>query len=117
MEARQSPELALLEQVAQKRLLAELVVQLNKDAHLSGTDLSLHETATPQEIVQGLYTFLQRLVRSDHDAYLNLLYRVDIPESRAAWTSNTDADDTLRDITLRILQREWQKVWFRNKSL
>ena len=106
-----------MEQIAQKQLLNELVRQLNKDAHLSGTDLSLSETATPQEIVQQLYAFLQRLVRRDHDAYLNLLYRVDIPESHAAWSANTHADDILKDVTLRILKREWQKVWFRNKNL
>ena len=42
---------------------------------------------------------------------------VDIPESHAAWSANTHADDILKDVTLRILKREWQKVWFRNKNL
>ena len=116
MEASKKDGLELLQEIAEKQLLSELVMQLNKDARLAGTDLSLPETAPPRVIAQELYKFLQGLIRKDFDAYVNFLYRADIPESSAGWSENADADTALREITLRILQREWQKVWFRNRN-
>lgn len=108
--------LALLNQVSSVNLLPELIAQLNKDADLSGVELNLQSHMNPGQVVQELSEFIAELLQNDFKAYLNFLYRVDLPERTMRVSEGQKMEEIIQESTLKILKREWQKVWFRNKG-
>ena len=106
----------LIDEIKSQELIQDLIVQLNKDAHLSGLDVHFDTSGTSEKLVKELYDFLVNLMTDDFRNYLNFLYRIDLSEQNVKSIPETEPIKIAKIITLMVLKREWQKVAFRNKS-
>lgn len=105
----------LIEEANQLDLYKKLIFQLNKDFLLANIDLDFHEDILPSSLKLILHETVYKLIQEKFAEYLNLLYIIDVSEKEV---KALDGDDILKlseNVTLLILKREWQKVWFRNK--
>ena len=100
-----------------KDLLVKLIQQLNKDFSLTGIDFSLEEEISIKELVFQLKIKIESLMKSNFQTYLNLLYRIDISESKMREIDEIDTEKISQKVTSLILIREWQKVWFKSRNL
>ena len=108
--------LALMEDAISKGLQVELIRQLNNDFAMSGIDAVIDEQLAPVGVVGQLKACVEVLVRDDFQGFLNLLYRVDVPQSKMLQTPGGNFSDYIGKAAYELLKREWQKVWIR-KSL
>jgi len=99
-----------------KDLLIKLIQQLNKDFSLTGINNSFIENCSIHELVIQLSKVIENLMKSDFQTYLNLLYRIDISESKMREIDEIDTERIAQKVTSFILKREWQKVWFKNRN-
>ena len=116
MAPKKNESLALLHTVDRESLLPQLITQINKDARLSGLDLELDQKSASTQIVDALAGQIRNLLQNHFNAYLNFLYRVDIPEARMLVHEEQSMDEVVAHATLQVLSREWEKVWFKNKT-
>ncbi len=93
----------------------QLIRQLNKDLSMCGVNAWIDEDFSPGEVVRRLKEILDGLVRDDFQAFLNLLYRVDVPQSNMSRSEDSSFSDYIERSTYELLKREWQKVWIRNR--
>lgn len=107
--------LTLLNQIQSKQLIAELIQQINKDASLSGTDQRIQHTSDITQLLRQVHGFLVHLMNHDFGAYLNFLYRADVPEEKVRGIDETDPVYIADKVLILVLQREWKKVSLRNK--
>lgn len=107
--------LALIEKIESRQLLGKLIQQLNKDASLSGVDFVCEENISANQLLEKVYYLLINLMTNDFGSYLNFLYRVDISEHAIKSITETEPERIAQKITLMVVKREWQKVFFRNK--
>lgn len=112
-----SEEVVLLKQIQSYDLLGNLIQQITKDADLAGANFTCDQCISGNELVHEIHAFLFQLITSDFGTYLNFLYRVDIPEKALKSITEIEPELIVKKVTLMVLQREWQKVWFRNKNL
>lgn len=104
----------LFEQANAHELYQKLIIQLNKDLLLANVDLEFDIETLPTSLKLVLQEEVYKLIQNKFSDYLNLLYIVDVSEAKVR---SIDGDDVVRlseDVTFLILQREWQKVWYRN---
>lgn len=109
--------LILLKDIENKNLLRALILQLNRDLSLSGIDDPLKLDSSPELAINQLNRIILKLIQNDFDAYLNLLYRIDVAEHQVRSIRHTDPLIISEKVAEMILKRVWQKVWFRNKIL
>lgn len=107
--------LQLLEVVQKEQLYKELVLQIKKDFELANVPIKLTADISPEELKTILHEKVYVLIVERFEQYLNLLYVVDIPESEVRKIVPSDAVDISAKVSLLLLKREWQKVWFKNK--
>ncbi len=107
--------LILLREASGQDLLEAIILQVNKDFRLSGIDHEIPSGETPEQVVAKLRLILKDLIREDFRGFLNLLYRADISESEIGRGESRDLDDFVDEAVYRLLKREWQKVWLRNR--
>ena len=96
-------------------LYKKLILQLNKDLLYANIDLEFHKDTLPTSLKLVLQETIFNLINSKFSDYLNLLYIVDVSEIKIR---NLDGSDVLKmseDVTFMLLQREWQKVWYKSK--
>ena len=99
----------------QNNLYKNLIKQLNKDLLYANIDLEFDEEVLPTSLKLILHETVYHLIQEKFADYLNLLYIIDVPEKKV---KSLDGSDMLRlseEVTLLILQREWQKVWFKSQ--
>lgn len=104
----------LIEDATQLNLYKKLILQLNKDFLLANIDLDFHEDVLPSSLKLILHETVYKLIQEKFTEYLNLLYIIDVAENKV---KALNGDDTLKlseDVMFLILQREWQKVWFKH---
>ena len=106
----------LIDEIKSQELIQDLIVQLNKDANLSGLDVHFATSSTSEKLVKELYDVLVNLMTDDFRNYLNFLYRIDLSEQNVKSIQETEPKQIAKIVTLLVLKREWQKVAFRNKS-
>ena len=106
----------LIDQIKSPELVQDLIVQLNKDANLSGLDVHFATSSTSEKLVKELNDVLVNLMTDDFRNYLNFLYRIDLSEQNVKSIQETEPKQIAKIVTLLVLKREWQKVAFRNKS-
>jgi hypothetical protein len=95
------------------QLYQNLVKQLNKDFLLANIDLDFDEDILPTSLKLILHETIFHLIQEKFTDYLNLLYIIDVSESKIR---KLDGNDTLKlseEVTFLILQRVWQKVWYK----
>ncbi|WP_299098549.1 hypothetical protein [uncultured Winogradskyella sp.] len=96
-------------------LYKKLILQLNKDLLYANIDLEFDEETLPTSLKFVLQETVFNLINSKFSDYLNLLYIVDVSELKIKELDGSDAVKLSEDVTFLILQREWQKVWFKAK--
>ena len=96
-----------------ENLYSKLVKQLNKDLTLANIDLQFDDEIQPESLKYLLHEMVYGLIRDKFAEYLNLLYIIDISESRIKQLDGSDLLRLSEQVTFMILQREWQKVWLR----
>jgi hypothetical protein len=105
----------LIAEAESLKLYKQLVKQLNKDLALSNIDLSFDEEVLPSSLKLILHEMIFKLIQERFMDYLNLLYIIDVSEQKIKTLDGTDTLEMSEQVAFMILQREWQKVWFRNK--
>ena len=103
----------LQEAVKAEDLLFKLIVQLNKDFQLSAICKEFDETTSFKQLNKELAETLLHLIQFKYDDYLNLIYRIDIPEKELAKITNINLTDVVDQLVFLVLKREFQKVWLK----
>lgn len=104
---------SLVVMISQKGLFQNLLEQIRKDFELSGLSISLENGIKASELPTRLYTRIHQLILTNFEAYLQLLYRVDVPESSMQTSGTQNTEDFAKKATLLLLKREWEKVYYR----
>jgi hypothetical protein len=105
----------LISKTEELELYSKLIIQINKDFLLANIDLDFDEAILPSSLKYLLHEVVFKLIQEKFAEYLNLLYIVDVSEEKI---KTLDVCDTLKlseQVTFLILQREWQKVWYKNQ--
>lgn len=105
----------LVAQATQLQLFKKLIIQLNKDLLLANIDLEFDEETNPLSLKLVLKDTVLDLLQNKFSDYLNLLYQVDVSEKTVRSLDGSDMVQLSEEITFLLLQREWQKVWFKSK--
>lgn len=105
---------AVLAEVAQLDLYAKLIGQLNKDLALANIDLEFASDVLPTSLKLVLHETIYKLIQEKFMDYLNLLYIVDVSEEKIRQLDGNDVLQLSEQVTFLVLQREWQKVFYRN---
>jgi ribosomal protein S17E len=105
--------LELFKTIDAEKLLEKLVEQLNKDFQLANINKHFIATITAKSLKNKLDTIVLDLISNKYDDYLNLLYRIDIPEKELAHIKGDKLTDAIEKISFLILKREFQKVWLK----
>lgn len=104
----------VLELALSKHLYNALIIQLNKDFQLSNIQESFPTTITPDSLKRELSNIIHQLIITDFDLFLNLLYRIDLSESKVKKSSSQNTEAYVEHVCFVILKREWQKVWLKH---
>ena len=105
----------LIEAATKQALYKKLVHQLNKDFLYANIDLELDDNILPTSLKLILHETVYKLINEKFADYLNLLYIIDVSEAKVRHLDGTDIVKLSEQIAFLILQREWQKVWFKNR--
>lgn len=104
----------LIAQANNENLYTKLVKQLNKDFLLANIDLDFDKDILPTSLKFLLHETIFKLIQEKFAEYLNVLYIIDVPEHKIKQLDGSDIGLLSEQVTFLILQREWQKVWYRN---
>lgn len=105
----------LISKTTELELYSKLVKQVNKDFLLANIDLDFDEDILPSSLKYLLHEVVFKLIQEKFAEYLNLLYIVDVSEEKIRKLDGSDTLKLSEQVTFLILQREWQKVWYRNE--
>lgn len=90
-------------------LYTKLVEQIQKDFVLTGIEYNFSDLS-PVELIHSLNEVMEELLNKEYPTLLNLLYRMDIPESAI----NFGEEETVEmQLVTVILKREFLKVKMR----
>lgn len=91
----------------------QLILQLNKDLALVGlTEIELKTNITPEELWLGLNPIFSELIHQKTSSFIHLLYRIDIHEEEIQRL--IAHDDFLERLIQRVVERSYQKVYWRS---
>jgi len=96
-------------------LYKKLILQLNKDLLYANVDLEFDEETLPTSLKLVLHETIFHIIQNKFSDYLNLLYIIDVSELKIRALDGNDTLKLSEDVTFLILQREWQKVWYKAK--
>ncbi len=105
----------LIQEANQLDLYKKLINQLNKDFLYANIDLEFDEEVLPLSLKLILHETVFKLIQEKFADYLNLLYIIDVSEKKVKQLDGLDMVRLSEQVTFLILQREWQKVWFRSQ--
>jgi len=105
----------LMQQASNEELYQRLILQLNKDFLYANIDLDFNVNVLPSSLKLILHETIYKLIQEKFTDYLNLLYIIDVSEEKIKQLDGSDTLKLSEQVAFLILQREWQKVWFRNK--
>lgn len=106
---------SLLVDAAHEELYEKLIAQLNKDFALATIEETFPYDISPQALKKELHAIVYQLIHEKFSEYLNLLYIMDVPETKVKALDGSDMVELSEKVAFLMLQREWQKVWFKNK--
>ncbi len=106
----------ILDKASNEALYKKLIFQLNKDFLYANIDLDFDEDIQPESLKLILHETVYKLIQEKFDKYLNLLYIIDVSEDKIKHLDGSDVVKLSEQVTFLILKREWQKVWFRNRT-
>ncbi len=100
-----------LESQINEDLYSKLVSQLEKDFVMSGINYDFSDLL-PDQLINALYEVVEELLSKEYPTLLNLLYRMDIPESAIKFNEVPTVEQQLVNL---ILRREFLKIKLRMK--
>ena len=106
---------AIVKEPNAKELYSKLILQLNKDLLLANIDLQFNEEVLPTSLKLIFKDCIYDLLQNKFSEYLNLLYVIDVAESKIKVLDSTDLVGLSEAVTFLMLQREWQKVWYKQR--
>jgi hypothetical protein len=106
---------ALVNEATNLNLYKKLLFQLNKDLLYANINLSFDVKTLPEHLKFMLHEKVYYLIQHKFSDYLNLLYIVDVSEPKVRELDGNDTIKLSEVVTFLILQREWQKVWYKEK--
>lgn len=102
--------------LSEKELLfGQLVAQLLKDFGRAGAILHISQEMGPEDVKQAVQKSMVQLYRQNYDAYLNVLYAIDVPERELAQVPTDQEGLMFEAITFLVLKREFQKVRLKSR--
>ncbi|MCO4821484.1 MAG: hypothetical protein KC469_05410 [Flavobacteriaceae bacterium] len=104
----------LINEAQTLELYSKLILQLNKDLALANVDLSFDIEVLPIDLKLAVHESVYGLIQDKFAEYLNLLYIIDVSEKKIKQLDGSDTLKLSEAVTFLILQREWQKVWYKN---
>lgn len=104
---------ALVELANGLELYKKLIIQLNKDLLYANIDLEFDDKVLPTSLKLILQEEVYNLIQNKFTEYLNLLYIIDVSEAKVRALDGNDTVILSEKVTFLILQREWQKVWYK----
>lgn len=104
----------LIQEANQLDLYQKLIEQLNKDLALANVDMEFDLEILPTSLKFMLHELVYKLIQEKFMEYLNLLYIIDVSEKKVRELDGSDTVLMAEHVAFLILQREWQKVWFKN---
>ena len=105
----------LIAEAEHLNLYSKLIHQINKDFLLANIDLDFEIDILPSSLKYLLHEVVYKLIQEKFAEYLNVLYIVDVSEEKIKQLDGSDTLQLSEQVTFLILQREWQKVWFKNR--
>ncbi len=103
-----------LVRIAQESALyQDLVLQLKKDFEMSGLDFNFQLASDRVDLLTFLQTEISYLMTQNFDAYLQLLYRIDVSETYMQVDALQEANIVVQKAVFALLHKEWQKVYYR----
>ena len=105
----------LIVEANQKDLYKDLIKQLNKDLLYANIDMEFDDEVLPTSLKLILHETVYQLIQEKFSDYLNLLYIIDVSEKKVKDLDGSDMVKLSEQVTFLILQREWQKVWYRSQ--
>jgi hypothetical protein len=105
----------LISEAQRLNLYKNLILQLNKDLLYANIDLEFDEATLASSLKLVLHETLFFLIQNKFADYLNLLYIIDVSELKIKALDGSDMLRLSEEVTFLVLQREWQKVWYRAK--
>ena len=107
--------LNVLEEAKETGLYEPLVMQLNKDFKRAGLQDAFDLKSKPEALQRSLIASLYELIVSDFEGYLNLLYAIDVSEQRLKQLPDMQVHELAETVTELVFNREFKKVYFKNK--
>jgi hypothetical protein len=101
----------LLEAEVSSDLYQKLITQIDKDFNLTGIDYDFNNLS-PAELIICLHEVVEHLITKEYATFLNLLYRIDIPENKVTPTDKFTLEE---NVVFLILKRQWLKVQLKLK--
>jgi len=87
-------------------------LQFYRDFELSQAE----ESATFQALQEKIAAVISQLLQNNPERLLNLMYRLDIDETKFRFViQNGPEENVARQLAELVLEREMQKVYWRNK--
>ncbi len=105
----------LISEAQELKLYKKLILQLNKDMLYANIDLEFDKETLPSSLKLTLHEVLFHLIQNKFSDYLNLLYIIDVSEVKIKALDGSDVLQLSEEVCFLVLQREWQKVWFKHK--
>ncbi|WP_298894073.1 hypothetical protein [uncultured Psychroserpens sp.] len=105
----------LISEAEDLNLYVKLIKQVNKDFLLANIDLDFQDDILPSRLKYVMHETIYKLIQEKFADYLNLLYIVDVSEEKIKQLDGSDTLKLSEQVTFLVLQREWQKVWYRHK--
>lgn len=103
---------ALTHVIRDTRLLSEVIAQLEKDLNESHSDLVQLKYTSVDQLIETVADLLWELHSRSQQNLFNLLYRIDLPESKVQETLSSDGFEW-NALAELVLKRELQKVILR----
>ena len=104
----------LTDTATDEKLYTKLIQQLNKDFVFANIDVEFGDSITPINLKQELHETIFNLIQTKFSDYLNLLYIIDVSETKIKSLDGSDINKMSLQVAFLILLREWQKVWFKH---
>ncbi|GGH44914.1 hypothetical protein IA57_03520 [Mangrovimonas yunxiaonensis] len=105
----------LVAEANKQKLYKQLVLQLNKDFLYANIDLDFDVDILPTSLKVLLHETVYKLINEKFADYLNLLYIIDVSETKIKQLAGDDTLKLSEQVAFLILQREWQKVWLKSQ--
>ncbi len=98
-------------------LITETAQQIIKDFEMFGTDIKFSGNAynAYEELFDQIEPYINKLITTNHQKFLGILYRIDISDEQIKKAVNENASEPFSHIVSDlIIKRELQKVVIRN---